>query len=350
MKKLVCILMAAIMLTLCGCSESDSSNLSSSVSSSSSPGNTAADYTDAASFEAALNRGENVIGKTVTFTVKEVREYLYFYLHPTKPYNLIAGEHLNFVTPKDREYKAGEEVTVKVTDVVNYKFQKGSWIINDPLLENYLANRSDYPGETNNTSDPEISTGIYDDSSAAEPKVPEKSFSSFTVSGTGSKVTKDISLPPVLCVVHAEHSGSRNFIVDYYSASGYSDMLSNEIGAVNSYQIYDATGNGAAGGGMLDVNADGRWSITFIPLADYVSSSTKTSFSGRGNAVVGCFTANGVTVCKGTHRGDHNFIVDVYEYSETGDRLSLAFNEIGTYSGETVLRTEAGKKYFFNVG
>lgn len=188
-----------------------------------------------------------------------------------------------------------------------------------------------------------------DDSSAAEPKEPEKSFTKFTVSGTGSKVKKDISLPPVLCVVHAEHSGSRNFIVHYYSASGYRDLLSNEIGVVNSYQIYDATSNGSTDGGMLEVDADGSWNITFIPLADYVSSDTKTFFSGKGDSVVGCFIANGITVCKGTHVGDSNFIVRVYEYSETGDRLTSAFNEIGSYTGETVLRTQAGKKYFFNV-
>lgn len=481
MKKLVCILMAAAMLLMCGCSDGDGSGSSGYVLESFAEDEI--DYTDDAEFEAALNRGEDLVGKVVRFKVNEIHPDSFY------GYNLWAGEHLNFIFPSQLDVKAGDEVTVKVSTVS--KLPMGtytSWIINDSestdnsgkssdytkelkfdnislfLPENAVSNEgdnytnyytddgmltlvvSDSPVPTGSinlhssvytdsflegigdnlkyydyrflngiaavyteievTSDGRTSNGAglmftssnqmisiiasgddslesaqkflskilshmkingesvtmtkadsknsdksssKDDSSAAEPKELEKSFTKFTVSGTGSKVTKDISLPPVLCVVHAEHSGSRNFIVHYYSASGYRDSLSNEIGVVNSYQIYDATSNGATDGGMLEVDADGRWSITFIPLADYVSNGTKTSFSGRGDAVVGCFTANGMTVCKGTHRGDHNFVVHVYEYSETGDRVSMAFNEIGTYSGETVLRTEAGKKYFFNV-
>ncbi|MBQ8922465.1 MAG: hypothetical protein IJ060_09970 [Oscillospiraceae bacterium] len=184
------------------------------------------------------------------------------------------------------------------------------------------------------------------DSAAA---VPGRSFEKFTLSGTGSKVISDITLPPVICIVHAEHSGRSNFIVHYYSESGDRSSLANEIGAVNSYQVFDAQKNKSADGGMLEVKADGRWSLTFIPLSEYVSGDEKTSFSGCGNSVIGCFTATGLTVCKGTHSGSSNFIVRIYEYSETGDRLTSAFNEIGYYNGETVLRTEAGKKYFFNV-
>lgn len=195
----------------------------------------------------------------------------------------------------------------------------------------------------------DVRSRIDDDPSSAEPKEPEKSFEQFTVSGRGSKVIRDISLPPVVCVVHYEHSGRSNFIVHYYSESGNKSSLSNEIGSLNSYQVFDARRNGSTDGGMLEVNADGSWSVTFIPLVDYVSSDTKTFFTGKGDSVVGCFIANGVTVCKGTHTGDSNFIVHVYEYSETGDRLTSAFNEIGIYTGETVLRTKAGKMYFFNV-
>ena len=184
------------------------------------------------------------------------------------------------------------------------------------------------------------------DSAAA---APTSSFEKFTLSGTGSKVINSITLPPVICVVHAEHSGRSNFIAHYYSESGRRTLLANEIGAVNSYQVFDAQKNNSAEGGMLEVDADGSWSITFIPLSEYVSGDEKTSFSGSGDSVVGCFTANGLTVCKGTHSGSSNFIVRVYEYSETGGHLTSAFNEIGCYSGETVLRTEAGKKYFFDV-
>ena len=86
MKKILCIILAAMMLMLCGCGSSEDSNTG------------AADYTDAASFENALNNGDNTVGKTVTFAVKQVNDWSSDY------YNLWAGEHLNFVFPKDRTY------------------------------------------------------------------------------------------------------------------------------------------------------------------------------------------------------------------------------------------------------
>lgn len=181
-----------------------------------------------------------------------------------------------------------------------------------------------------------------------EPVVLQKSFSKFHQQGIGSQVIRDITLPSVVCIVHAEHNGNSNFIVKYYNASGSKALLKNEIGSVNSYQVYDGTKYSSSGSGMMEVTADGGWNLTFIPLTDHVSSNIRSSFSGKGDSVVGCFKASGLTVCKASHNGNSNFIVDVYEYSETGKRI-LAFNEIGRYNGETVLRTQAGKTYFFNV-
>ena len=78
------------------------------------------DYANVEDFEAALNAGEDLTGKTVTFTVREV--------HPNSAfgYNLFAGEHLNFVSSKTPGIKEGETVTVKVKEVSSIF---GSWII-----------------------------------------------------------------------------------------------------------------------------------------------------------------------------------------------------------------------------
>lgn len=427
MKKLISVVLAGTVL-FCGCSSNDSSGRDKSSSKVSAEDIA---FQDAGSFEAALNRGDDLVGATVTFVVNEVHPDSYY------GYDLWAGEHLNFIFSEDQNVLEGDSVTVKVISVDTSA--SGSWIINDPnsefhslasvdftkrktldsitfmidedSVEQPIANGTMYMTgafalsvtKTDNTFDltepgydrleidgvPAVhycyeADGCIDDflfieasgnmysfsctsaGSAASNKelfdrfiktisidsaalAPEKSFDRFTLSGTGSKVIKDISLPPVICVVHQEHSGSRNFIVHYYGPSGNRSSLANEIGAVNSYQVFDAQRNGSTDGGMLEVEADGSWSITFIPLSEYISGDTKTSFSGHGDSVIGCFTSSGLTVCKGFHSGSSNFIVHVYEYSETGDKLPSAFNEIGYYSGEAVLRTEAGKKYFFNV-
>ena len=78
------------------------------------------DFADAAAFETALNNGDDVKGKTVTFKVNELVP------NSALGYNLQAGEHLNFVSAENPGIKAGETVTVKVTKVES---MLKSWII-----------------------------------------------------------------------------------------------------------------------------------------------------------------------------------------------------------------------------
>lgn len=69
------------------------------------------DYTDVALFEKAVNDGEDLIGKTVAFTVVDVRP------DSALGHNLYGGEHLNFVSDEDPGVKTGDEITVIVTKV-----------------------------------------------------------------------------------------------------------------------------------------------------------------------------------------------------------------------------------------
>ena len=100
-KLLVLCLAACLVLTACG-------------------SNAEADFKDAASFEKALNEGQDLKGKTVTFKVDEVNSETAF------GYALYAGDHLNFVSEKAPGVKAGDTITVKITEV---RSLFGSWII-----------------------------------------------------------------------------------------------------------------------------------------------------------------------------------------------------------------------------
>ena len=81
---------------------------------------TSIDYGDAAAFEAALNAGENLEGKVVQFVALE--------LHPDSAlgYNVWAGEHLNFISGRNPDIKAGDTAVVKATTIES---SVGSWII-----------------------------------------------------------------------------------------------------------------------------------------------------------------------------------------------------------------------------
>ena len=78
------------------------------------------DYKDAESFESALNSGDDLTGKTVTFTVDSIEP------SSTFGYNLQAGEHLNFCSENNPKVKEGDTITVKVDEVKSFM---GSYII-----------------------------------------------------------------------------------------------------------------------------------------------------------------------------------------------------------------------------
>ena len=100
-------------LTACGSEK----NISASVN---------VDYQSAEEFEAALNAGEDLTGKTVSFLVKGVRP------DSALGHNLWAGEHLNFVSNADPGIEAEETITVKVTKVSS---MLNSWVINYELVQ-----------------------------------------------------------------------------------------------------------------------------------------------------------------------------------------------------------------------
>lgn len=79
-----------------------------------------ADYSDAESFEEALNDGKNVVGKTVMFKIRLI------YPDSAFGYNMVAGDHLNFCSPEFRNTKKGDVVCVKVDKVISFL---GSYII-----------------------------------------------------------------------------------------------------------------------------------------------------------------------------------------------------------------------------
>lgn len=78
------------------------------------------DYTDAESFEKALNSGADLTGKIVQFKVIEIVPNSMF------GYNLQAGEHLNFCSSRNPGVSVGDTVTVKVKDISS---MLGSYII-----------------------------------------------------------------------------------------------------------------------------------------------------------------------------------------------------------------------------
>lgn len=78
------------------------------------------DYASAEAFEADLNAGKDLTGKTVSFVAAELNPQTLL------GYNVMAGEHLNFISDTNPGVSSGDLVTVKVTEV---RSLLGAWII-----------------------------------------------------------------------------------------------------------------------------------------------------------------------------------------------------------------------------
>lgn len=112
-------------------------------------GGPSADYPDAASFEAALNRGENLEGKTVQFTAGEVIP------NSALGYNVQAGENLNFISSTNPDIKKGDIVVAKANTIVSLlgiwliRYEKLSSKAGSPASSESAAPKSDSaPGNT----------------------------------------------------------------------------------------------------------------------------------------------------------------------------------------------------------
>lgn len=139
-------------------------------------------YENAKDFESALNDGEDTVGKTVQFEVKEV--------HPDSAlgYNLWAGEHLNFVGDDAKEAKEGDSLTVLVRSA---KKRLGSWVIKYELLDIETFAEKSQLEMSNTTPEPQKETSK--ETNFTEPK--EIKVVSLQISGEKSvKVGTTISL------------------------------------------------------------------------------------------------------------------------------------------------------------
>lgn len=157
----IILIVAIISLALCACA----------------PKSVVVDYADDKAFEAALNAGENLEGKTLIFDALE--------LHPqsTLGYNVWAGEHLNFISSRNPDIKVGDKVAVRATKIEsvlgswNIAYEKINGVVGDtsiryeaPTIEVAEDTAGAVEEDTSSIEDTEASTTIeVENTPTAEP-------------------------------------------------------------------------------------------------------------------------------------------------------------------------------------
>jgi hypothetical protein len=150
-------------------------------------------------------------------------------------------------------------------------------------------------------------------------------------SGKGKRVSDRFRLEQGLSIFRMKHSGRSNFIMELIDESGRTvELLVNEIG---SFDGAKAIGVRTAGTYVIDIDADGNWSVTIEQPRPTSAPSTPSSFTGRGAKVTPFFALqSGLRIVSMQHNGRRNFIVELLD--RNGKTVSLLANEIGRFDGQ----------------
>ena len=129
------------------------------------------DFENAESFENALNNGEDLTGKIVTFIADNIEPQSAF------GYNIWAGEHLNFVSSQNPDVFEGDTVTVKVTEITS---SLGSWIIKyEKIFSDSISINSETSTATSSSSEVSETTIFEETQNTSESSIDFENAESF---------------------------------------------------------------------------------------------------------------------------------------------------------------------------
>ena len=214
MKRGLFVLIMCLSLSLCGCGNNEqtedagTSSAETQQSEDVSAKEVMIDYGDAESFEAALNEGKNLENKVVRFVVGE--------FHPDSKlgYNVLAGEHLNFVSSRNPDIQEGDTVTVRTTTVEN---MMGSWVINYEKVDNAVVGE-----DTITYSKPKETT-------AATTTAKTKTTTTATTTAKEETTEAETSAPDEPAEEKAENTYEHNEYYDIVETSSFQNSIGTTI-------------------------------------------------------------------------------------------------------------------------
>jgi len=138
------------------------------------------------------------------------------------------------------------------------------------------------------------------------------------------QVSAAVSLEEGLTIFRMSHDGASNFAIFLLNqeTGEQLDLLVNVIG---SFDGAKAVGIEVAGNYVLDISADGNWTVTAEQPRPSSAPSAPQSFSGQGQSVSPAFTLEeGLATFRMTHDGTSNFAIFLLDAN--GQQVELSRN------------------------
>ncbi|MDP2210919.1 MAG: hypothetical protein Q8J63_04185 [Candidatus Aquicultor sp.] len=165
------------------------------------------------------------------------------------------------------------------------------------------------------------------------------------LSAKGQQASSKFNLSEGLSVFSMTHKGTSNFAITLLDQNGqHVELLVNVIG---SFDGSKAVGIANAGTYVLDVSADGPWSVSIKQPRPTTAPST-TGFRGTSQQATQLFWLDsGLKTFKMQHTGDSNFAPVLLD--EHGNQVELLANEIGKFNGSKAVGVSESGLYILDV-
>ena len=179
---------------------------------------------------------------------------------------------------------------------------------------------------------------------AATPS-PIPTIAPISLSGIGQQASQKFQLQEGLAIFKLTLNATSFFMVNLLDSNG--KIVGNLVNGVGSFDGSTALGIQSAGTYLLNIQADGKWTVT-IQQPRPTTAPYTTSFSGKGHTATQLFSMqSGLKIIKMTHDGRLNFIVRILD--SNGNLISILVNVIGKFDGNTAVGIQADGIYLFDV-
>jgi hypothetical protein len=166
------------------------------------------------------------------------------------------------------------------------------------------------------------------------------------LSGKGDQASRQFTLRAGLSTWQVKHEGRSNVQVALLNQDGRQvDMPVNEIGR---FQGTLAVRVAKAGDNLLNVKADGKWSVTIRQPRPDAGEAKPVAKEGKGPDVpVFVALSKGLSVFKVTHAGDGVFRVKLFD--REGKLVQQVFAHIGRYEGSKAVSLDKEGIYALGI-
>lgn len=167
------------------------------------------------------------------------------------------------------------------------------------------------------------------------------------LSGVGQQASDFFPLVEGLTIFRMMHTGGSNFAIWLMDGStgDQIELLVNEIGPFDGAK---AVGVNRSGNYLLDVTADGSWSVTVEQPRDVAGAPVPPQITGRGQQVTQLLALQeGLARIEMTHDGQSNFAIWLLD--DGGAQVDLLVNEIGSFSGSKAVQVPDDGNYLLDV-